>query len=41
MTRRHGSWLDDPPPPHVWHTLGYRAVEQADGLSIIEWDATP
>jgi uncharacterized protein (TIGR00369 family) len=42
VTRRHGGWLEDPPPaPHVWRTLGYRAVEQADGLSIIEWDATP
>ena len=25
----------------MWLTLGYRAVEQHDGLSIIEWDATP
>jgi uncharacterized protein (TIGR00369 family) len=30
-----------PPAPHVWRTLGYRGVEQGDGRSVIEWDATP
>jgi uncharacterized protein (TIGR00369 family) len=36
------SWQEEPPtPPHVWVTLGYRSVEQNDGISIIEWDATP
>jgi len=34
-------WGDDVPAPHIWLTLGYRAVEQRDGLSVIEWDATP
>jgi uncharacterized protein (TIGR00369 family) len=28
-------------PPHIWLTLGYRGVEQRDGISVIEWDATP
>ncbi|HET7572390.1 MAG TPA: PaaI family thioesterase [Gaiellaceae bacterium] len=36
------SWGEEPPPaPHVWRTLGYRGVEQADGRSVIEWEATP
>ena len=36
------SWGEEPPPaPHVWRTLGYRSIEQADGRSVIEWDATP
>jgi uncharacterized protein (TIGR00369 family) len=30
-----------PPAPHIWHTLGYRGIEQGDGRSAIEWDATP
>jgi uncharacterized protein (TIGR00369 family) len=35
------AWGDEPPePPHVWHTLGYRGVEQGGGRSVIEWDAT-
>ncbi|HKC22585.1 MAG TPA: PaaI family thioesterase [Gaiellaceae bacterium] len=25
--------------PHVWVTLGYRGIEQADGEAVIEWDA--
>ncbi len=29
-----------PTAPHVWVTLGYRGVEQGDGFSVIEWDAT-
>jgi uncharacterized protein (TIGR00369 family) len=34
------SWVEAPPAaPHVWRTLGYRGIEQADGLSVIEWDA--
>jgi uncharacterized protein (TIGR00369 family) len=39
-TRR--SWVREAPPaPHIWRTLGYRALEQADGRSAIEWEATP
>jgi uncharacterized protein (TIGR00369 family) len=35
------SWVEAPPAaPHVWTTLGYRGVEQGDGISVIEWDAT-
>jgi uncharacterized protein (TIGR00369 family) len=35
-------WGEEAPPaPHVWRTLGYRGVEQADGRSVIEWEATP
>ena len=35
-------WGESPPPdPHVWNTLGYRGVEQADGRAVLEWDATP
>ena len=35
-------WADDPPPqPHIWNTLAYRGIEQRDGVSVIEWDATP
>jgi uncharacterized protein (TIGR00369 family) len=34
------SWVKAPPaPPHVWRTLGYRGVEQRDGIAVIEWDA--
>jgi len=29
-----------PVAPHVWATLGYRGVEQGEGISVIEWDAT-
>jgi uncharacterized protein (TIGR00369 family) len=29
-----------PEAPHAWVTLGYRGVEQGDGVSVIEWDAT-
>jgi uncharacterized protein (TIGR00369 family) len=28
-----------PQAPHVWTTLGYRGVEQRDGVATIEWDA--
>lgn len=39
---RRGAWGDErPPEPHIWNTLGYRGIEQADGRSMIEWDATP
>jgi uncharacterized protein (TIGR00369 family) len=38
--RRRG-WSGDLPSPHIWITLGYRSVEQHDGISVIEWDATP
>ena len=37
MSRR--GWGGHLPPPHVWLTLGYRAVRQGDGESVIEWDA--
>ena len=40
MSRR--GWGEAPPaPPHIWHTLAYRGIEQAAGVSVIEWDATP
>lgn len=29
-----------PEAPHAWVTLGYRGVEQGNGVSVIEWDAT-
>jgi uncharacterized protein (TIGR00369 family) len=39
---RARSWGDEPPAsPHIWRTLGYRGIEQGDGRSVIEWDATP
>ena len=38
MSKR--GWGGDLPSPHIWLTLGYRAIEQHDGLSVIEWDAT-
>jgi uncharacterized protein (TIGR00369 family) len=39
---RARSWGDEPPQsPHIWRTLGYRGIEQAEGRSVIEWDATP
>jgi uncharacterized protein (TIGR00369 family) len=42
MPRSRLSWTEQSPPaPHVWLTLGYRGIEQADGRSVIEWDATP
>lgn len=42
MTGRRASWGDEPPAaPHVWRTLGYRGLEQADGRSAIEWEASP
>ena len=40
--RARKPWAENPPPdPHVWNTLRYRGVEQADGRAVIEWDATP
>jgi uncharacterized protein (TIGR00369 family) len=39
--RRTGGWGADLPSPHIWLTLGYRGIEQGDGKSVIEWDATP
>jgi uncharacterized protein (TIGR00369 family) len=34
-------WAEEPPPePHIWQTLAYRGVEQAEGRSLIEWEAT-
>ncbi|MHB8468934.1 MAG: PaaI family thioesterase [Gaiellaceae bacterium] len=41
MSPRRRGWGGDLPSPHIWLTLGYRAVSQGDGVSIIEWDATP
>ena len=43
MSERHRKpWGENPPPdPHIWNTLGYRGIEQADGKAVIEWDATP
>jgi uncharacterized protein (TIGR00369 family) len=42
MSRRRPGWGEDAPPaPHIWHTLGYRGVEQSEGSTVIEWDATP
>ena len=38
--RRTGGWGANLPSPHIWLTLGYRAIEQGDGRSVIEWDAT-
>jgi uncharacterized protein (TIGR00369 family) len=33
--------VETPPgAPHVWVTLGYRGVEQGDGVAVIKWDAT-
>jgi uncharacterized protein (TIGR00369 family) len=41
MPRLRG-WGEEPPAaPHIWRTLGYRGVEQGDGRSVIEWEATP
>jgi uncharacterized protein (TIGR00369 family) len=41
MRMRRG-WGEEPPPaPHIWRTLAYRGVEQHEGRSVIEWDATP
>jgi uncharacterized protein (TIGR00369 family) len=41
MARMRRGWGEEPPPaPHIWHTLGYRGVEQGEGRSVIEWDAT-
>ena len=34
-------WGGDLPSPHIWLTLGYRAVRQGEGESVIEWEATP
>lgn len=41
MSRARRFWRDVPPPaPHIWRTLAYRGIEQGDGKSVIEWDAT-
>ena len=41
MAEPRRSWAETPPgEPHIWVTLGYRSVEQGDGVSVIEWDAT-
>ncbi len=41
MSRSRRGWGGDLPAPHIWLTLGYRAVRQGEGESVIEWDATP
>ena len=41
MPRSRRGWGGDLPAPHIWLTLGYRAVRQGDGESVIEWEATP
>jgi uncharacterized protein (TIGR00369 family) len=42
MTRMRRGWGEEPPAaPHIWRTLGYRGIEQGDGRSVIEWEATP
>jgi uncharacterized protein (TIGR00369 family) len=41
VKRSRRGWGGDLPPPHIWLTLGYRAVRQGEGESVIEWDATP
>ena len=42
MARTRRGWGDESPPaPHIWRTLGYRGVEQAEGKAVIEWEATP
>jgi uncharacterized protein (TIGR00369 family) len=41
MARTRRAWGDEAPPaPHIWRTLGYHGVEQGDGRSVIEWEAT-
>jgi uncharacterized protein (TIGR00369 family) len=38
--RSRKPWGEHPPPdPHVWNTLAYRGLAQADGHAVIEWDA--
>jgi len=41
VSRSRRGWGGDLPSPHIWLTLGYRAVRQGEGESVIEWDATP
>ena len=42
MTRTRPGWGENPPAaPHIWLTLGYRAVDHGDGRIVMEWDATP
>jgi len=42
MARTRRSWGDEAPTaPHIWRTLGYRGLEQAEGKAVIEWEATP
>jgi uncharacterized protein (TIGR00369 family) len=42
MARYRRGWGEESPPaPHIWHTLAYRSVDQGEGVSVIEWDATP
>lgn len=42
MARTRRGWGDEAPPaPHIWRTLGYRGLEQAEGKAVIAWEATP
>jgi len=41
VSRSRRGWGGDLPSPHIWLTLGYSAVRQGEGESVIEWDATP
>jgi uncharacterized protein (TIGR00369 family) len=42
MARLRRGWGEEAPPaPHIWRTLAYRGVDAGEGLSVIEWDATP
>ncbi|HEY1369541.1 MAG TPA: PaaI family thioesterase [Gaiellaceae bacterium] len=40
MSRRRTWGESPPPPPHVWHTLGYRYAGSGDGTAAVEWDAS-
>ena len=41
MRRRRGWGEERPAAPHIWRTLGYRGIEQSEGRTVMEWDATP
>jgi uncharacterized protein (TIGR00369 family) len=42
MARMRRGWGEEAPPaPHIWRTLDYRGVEQAEGKAVIEWEAMP
>ena len=40
MTGEPPQWeMLRPGAPHIWRTLGYRAVEAGEGRMVIDWDA--